>query len=100
MSQKLQGNIFEWIKVTSQFHEDFIKGYKEESDEGYFLKVDVQYPDKLYDLYNDLSFLTERMKTEKVEKPVTNFRDKNKYVIYIRNLKKALNQQLILKNVH
>ena len=40
------------------------------------------------------------MKTEKVEKPVTNFRDKNKYVIYIRNLKKALNQQLILKKVH
>ena len=40
------------------------------------------------------------MKTEKVEKPVTNFHDKNKYVIYIRNLKKALNQQLILKKVH
>ena len=100
MSQKLQGNIFEWIKVASKFHEDFIKGYKEESDEGYFPAVDIQYPDKLYDLYNDLSFLTERMKTEKVEKPVTNFHDKNKYVFYIRNFKKALNQQLILKKVH
>ena len=40
------------------------------------------------------------MKTEKVEKPVTNFHDENKYVFYIRNFKKALNQQLILKKVH
>ena len=44
MSQKLPVNNFEWIKETSQFNEDFTKRYIEESDEGYFLKVDVQYP--------------------------------------------------------
>ena len=32
---------FEWIKDTSQFNEDFIKNYREESDKGYFLEVDV-----------------------------------------------------------
>ena len=42
MSQKLPVNNFEWIKDTSQFIEDFIKNYKEESDEGFFLEVDVQ----------------------------------------------------------
>ena len=34
------------------------------------LKVDVQYPEKLHDLHNDLPFLPERMKIEKVEKLV------------------------------
>ena len=33
----------EWIKDTSQFNEDFIENYNEESDEGYFLEADVQY---------------------------------------------------------
>ena len=52
MSQKLPVNNFEWIKDTSQFNEDFIKSYNEESDEGYFLEVDVQYPEKLHELHN------------------------------------------------
>ena len=43
MLQKLPVNNFEWIEDTSQFNEDFIKIYNEESDEGYFLEVDVQY---------------------------------------------------------
>ena len=51
-------------KVISQFNEDFIKNCIEESDEGYFLEVDVQYPEKLHGLYNHLP---EIMKIEKVE---------------------------------
>ena len=45
-SQKLPVNNFEWIEDTSQFNED-IKNYNEESDEGYFLEVDVQYLAKI-----------------------------------------------------
>ena len=41
MSQKLLVNKFEWIGNTSQFNEDFIKNYNKESDEKYFLEVDV-----------------------------------------------------------
>ena len=67
MSQKLPVNNFKWIEDTSQFNEDFIKNYNEESDVGYFLEVDVQYPEKLDELHNDLPFLPERMKIEKVE---------------------------------
>ena len=49
---------FEWTEDTSQFNDDFIKkNYNEESNEGYFLKVDVQYLEKLYELLNDLPFL-------------------------------------------
>ena len=43
VSQKLPANNFERIKDTSQVNEDFIKNYNEESHEGYFLEVDVQY---------------------------------------------------------
>ena len=96
MMQKVPVNNFEWIEDTSSFNEDFIS-YNEESDEGYFLEVDVQYPKKLHERHNDLLFLPERMKLEKVEKLVSNLHDKTEYVIYIRNLKQALNHGLILK---
>ena len=97
---KLPGNKFGWIKDTSQFNEDFIKSYDEESQEGYFLEADVQYPEKLHDLHYDLPFLLVKMKIEKVENLVANLYDKNEYVIRIRNLKQALNNGLLLKKVH
>ena len=56
----------------------FILKKKKLSDEGYSLEVDVQYPEKLHELHNDLSFLPERMKIEKVEKLVTNLHEKFK----------------------
>ena len=99
MSQKLPVNKFEWIKNTSKFNKDFIKNYNEKSDEGYFLEIDVQYPEKLHELYIDLPFLPERMKIEKNENLVANLHDKTEYVIHIRNLKEALNHELVLKKV-
>ena len=87
MSQKLLVNNFEWLKDTSQFNEDLIKNYNEESDEGYFVEADVQYPEKLHELHNGLPFLPKRMKIEKVEKIVVNLHDKTEYVAHIRNLK-------------
>ena len=80
MLQKLPVNNFQWIKGTSQFNEDFIKNYNEESDKGYFLEVDVQYLD------NDLPFLPERMKIL-----AANLHDKTKCVVHTSNLKQALN---------
>ena len=58
-----------------------------QSDEGYFFEVDIQYPQKLHGLHNNLPFLPERMKIEKVEKFITNLNYKTEYVIHIRNLK-------------
>ena len=94
MLQKLLVNNFGWIKDTSQFNEDSIKKYNEESDkcifydfQRYLLEVDVQHLKNLHELHN------ERMKTGKAEKPVTNLHDKTEYVINIRNLKQTLNQR-------
>ena len=39
MSQKLSVNDFKWVEETSQFNEDFIKSYNDDSDEGIFLKL-------------------------------------------------------------
>ena len=61
MSQRLPVNNFEWIKDTSRFNENFIKNCNEENDEGYFLKIDVQYLEKLHELHNDMPFLRERI---------------------------------------
>ena len=76
MSQKLPVNNFHWIEDISEFDESFIENYNEESDEGYFLEVDVQYPENLHNLCNDLHFLPKRMKIEKVEKLVASLHDK------------------------
>ena len=88
--QKPPVNNFEWIKDTSQFNEDFIKNYKEGGDERYFLEVDVQYLEYLYNLHNDLPFAPARMKIETVEKLVVNLHDKTEHVIHIRNLKTGI----------
>ena len=75
----------------------FIKNYNEESDEGYFLEVDVQYPEKLHEIHNDLPFLPERMEIEKVEKLFNNLHEETEYDIHITNLKQAVNHGLIWK---
>ena len=54
MQKKFPANNGEWVKDTCQFNEDFIKSYNKETDEGYFLVVDVQYTEKLHELHNDL----------------------------------------------
>ena len=77
-----------------------MKSNNEERDETYFLGIDVQYLDKLHVLHNDLPFLPKRMTTEKFEKLVANFYDKNECIIQTKSLKQALNHQLILKKVH
>ena len=84
MSKKLLVNYFKWIEDISEFNKDFIKSYNDESDEEYFLEVGIQYPENLHKLHNDLSFLIERMKIQKVEKLVANLRDKTEYLIHIR----------------
>ena len=100
MLQKLPVNNFQLIEDTFQLNEDFIKDYNGESNERYLLEFDVQYLEKLNKLHNDLPFLPQRTKIEKLEKLVGNLHDKNEYVIYIRNLKQALNHGLVLENVH
>ena len=47
MSDMLPGNKFKWVEDISEFDESFINDH-EESNEGYILEVDVQYPENLH----------------------------------------------------
>ena len=100
MIQKLPVDGFEWEENTLKFNENIIKNYNQDSNKGYILEVDVEYPKKLHDLHSDLPFLPKRMKINKCSKLVCCLYDKNNYVVHIAALKHALNHGLILKKVH
>ena len=76
-----------------RFNEIFITNYDENSNKGYFLEVDVDYPKKLFDLHKDLPFLPERKKVNKIEKLICSIEDKEKYVVHIKVLKQTLNHR-------
>ena len=83
-----------------KFNNEFIKSYDEDSDKGYILEVDVEYPKNLHDLHSGLPLLPERMKINKCNKLVCNLYDKSNYVVHIRALKQTLNNGLISKKVY
>ena len=76
MSEPLPVDGFEWMEDLSKIDEDFIKTYDENSDEGYTLEVNVEYPQNLHDLHSDLLSLPGRMKIDKCKKLVCNLYDK------------------------
>ena len=87
MSKKLPVNGFKWENDLSRFNENFIKNYNENSDVGYFLEIDIEYPKQLWSSHE----LPEGRKLEKAEKLFCSIEDKEKYVIHIRASKQALN---------
>ena len=91
MSQKLPVDGFKWVEEGDllKFNESFIKNYDENSDKGYILEVDVEYPKKLFNLHKDLPFLPKREKINKCKKLICSIEDKEKYVVHIRALKQA-----------
>ena len=100
MCKKLPVSDFKWADDLSIFTEDFIKNYNENSDEGYFFEVDVEYPKNIHKLHSDLPFLPDRMKINNGSKLVCNVQDKENYPIHIFTLKQALNHELKFKKVH
>ena len=101
MSEKLPINGFKWVNDIFGINEKLVKSYdKKNSDKGYILEVDVDYPSKLHKLHSDMPFLPERMKINKTQKLVCNLHDKKKYVVHINILKQALDNGLKFKKVH
>ena len=98
MYRKLPVNEFKWVEKLPRFNEIFIKNYNGNSDIRYFLEVDIDYSEKLFNFHKDLPFLPESKKVNKAEKLICGIEDKEKYVMHIRVLKQALNHGSIQKN--
>ena len=96
MSQPLPTGRFRWVTIKP----NEIDKLAASTDEGYLLEVDVSYPRDLHDPHNDLPFMCERMKINRVEKLVPSLKDKKNYIIHIQALDQALVHRLILERIH
>ena len=56
MFKKLPVDGFQWVEDLSTIDEDFIKNYDENSNIGYFIEVDIDYPKELHNKHSDLPF--------------------------------------------
>ena len=58
MSKYLPYGEFEWLENIDEFD---INSINEKSDTGYFLEVDLEYPDELHELHNDYPLAPEKL---------------------------------------
>ena len=92
----------------------------ERSDTGYFLEVDLVYPDELHDLHNDYPLAPEKLavssdilskycktiadkykiKVGDVKKLIPNLSNKTKYVLHYRNLQLYLSLGIKVTKIH
>ena len=100
MTEKLPVRGFNWVNDIFEINEKFVKSYNKNSNKGYILEADVDYPNELQNIHSDLPFLPERMVINNTKKLVCNLNDKKNYVVHINVLKQALDHGLKLRKVH
>jgi len=99
MSNYLPTGGFEWVKDFTNFD---VMAVADDSDTGYILEVDLEYPSELHKKHNDLPFCPEHFTApgSKDKKLMATLHNKQRYVIHYRNLKQALNSGLKLTKIH
>ena len=95
MSKYLPYGEFRWVKNVNKFD---VMSVSEKSDTGYFLEVNLEYPDELHELHNDYPLAPEKFAVfndmllaycEKIADKygiIPNLGNKTKYVVYYINL--------------
>ena len=73
---------------------------KKDTNQGYILEVDLEYPKSLWKTHNDYPLAPEKVKVDNVEKLICSFKPKTNYVLHYKNLKQYLQEGMILKKVH
>ena len=58
MSEYLPYREFEWLENVDEFD---VNSINEKSEIGYFLEVDLEYPDELHELHNDYPLTPEKL---------------------------------------
>ena len=117
MSEYLPYGEFEWLENIDAFN---INSINEKSDTGYFLEVDLEYPDELHVLQNDYLLAPQKpvvssdmlsqycrkiadknqIKVGSVKKLILNLGYKTKYVLHYRNLQLYLPLGMKLTKIH
>ena len=117
MVQPLPTGGFQWVKDLEGFD---VTNISDEAETGYFLEVDLEYPQELHDLHSDYPLAPEKMRIDsemlspyqqalkedlqykpaKVEKLVPNLWNKKKYIIHYRTLKQCIALGLKLTKIH
>ena len=64
ISQYLPTGGFRWM-TEKQINKIDLSKYKEDSDKGIILEVDLEYPEELHDLHNDYPLAAEKIKVTK-----------------------------------
>ena len=119
MSQYLPYGGFKWIKINNETIKRKLNK-NGNSLHGYFLEVDLEYPEYLLDAHKHYSLAPEKAKIKEewlspycleiknehdinvgnVNKLTTNLMIKKNYVVQLRNLKCHLSKRLIFKKVY
>ncbi|XP_074035974.1 uncharacterized protein [Leptinotarsa decemlineata] len=104
MSQYLPYDGFKWCDTNID-----VSSIPDESDVGYMLEVDLEYPKHLHDSHKDLPYCPEHInpKTKKPSKSIkelttlmATLQHKEKYVIHYRTLKQAIANGIIITKIH
>ena len=98
MTEPLPYGGFIWVENVDDM--DFY--ISDNADFGYFVEVDLKYPETLHDAHKDLPFCAEHMVPpgSKQHKLMTTLHDKQRYVLHYRALKQALKHGLVLVKIH
>ena len=117
MSEYLPYEQFEWLKNVDEFD---VNSINEKSEIGYFLEVDLEYPDELHELHNDYPLAPEKravssdmlskyckeiaykydIKVGDVKKLIPNLGNKTKYVVNYRNIQLHSSLGIRLTKIH
>ena len=117
MSEYLSYGRFKWLKNVDGFD---VMLSSEKSPIGYFLEVDLEYPDELHKLHNDYPLAPEKLavssdmlskyckkiadkyeiKVGDVKKLIPNLGNKTNYVVHYRNLQLYLSLGMKLTKIH
>ena len=116
MSEYLLCCEFEWLKNIDGFD---VNSISEKNNIGYFLKVGLEYPNKLHELHNDYPLAPEKLtisgnmlskyckeiadkykiKAGDVKKLIPNLGSKTKYVLHYKNLQLYLSLGMKLTKI-
>ena len=117
MSEYLPYGEFEWLENVDEFD---VNSINEKSEIGYFLEVDLEYPNELHELHNDYLLAPEKLvatndmlskyckeiadecdiKVGDLKKIIPNLRNKTKYVFHYKNLQLYLFLGMKLTKIH